>query len=166
MTKIKINPGLAAIILLATLFAGWETLLLVTLLMFIFCEVDEGIKNVATRVITFYVGLAIVSLGWSLISGGVDFITTAITNFVGIINTYLDPEDYLVVTKLTTPINNIMEILDSGVGLLLLLARFTFIIAVLTGKKSNGNVVSNKINEYVAKAINFVNAFGSKKAEK
>lgn len=165
MTKIKINPGLAAIILLATLFAGWESLLLVTLLMFIFCDVDESIKNVATRVITFYVGFAIVSLGWNLISSGVDFIVTALNNLVGIINTYLEPEDYIVLTKITNPVNNVMEILNSGVAFLLLFARLAFILAVLTGKKSNGNVVSNKINEYVAKAINFVNAFGAKQAK-
>ena len=34
--KIKINPGLAGIILLACLFAGWQTLLLVVILMLLF----------------------------------------------------------------------------------------------------------------------------------
>ena len=30
MSKVKLNPGLIGIVLLTSLFAGWETLLIVT----------------------------------------------------------------------------------------------------------------------------------------
>ena len=45
MNKLKINNGLAAIILLASLFAGWQTLLLAVILMLIFCEVNDKVRN-------------------------------------------------------------------------------------------------------------------------
>ena len=38
MNKFKISSGLAAVVLLVSLFAGWSTLLLVTVLMLLFCE--------------------------------------------------------------------------------------------------------------------------------
>ena len=60
MNKLKINNSLAAIILVAALFAGWQTMLLVVLLMLIFCELDDKIKNLATTVIAFLVGLTLI----------------------------------------------------------------------------------------------------------
>ena len=74
MNKLKINNSLAAIILVASLFAGWQTMLLVVLLMLIFCELDDKIKNLATTVIAFLVGLTLISILWALIYDGVNLL--------------------------------------------------------------------------------------------
>ena len=157
MTKVKMNSGLACAMLVASIFAGWEALLLVTLLMFIFVEVDEKIQNVAIRVITFYVGYTIVSMGWNLISLGVDFVVDAIKNVVDIINTYVDPVDYVNVNKIIVPVTSIFAIVDSGVSVLLLLARLGFVVSVFTFKPSKVTPLSTKINEYVNKVLNYIN---------
>jgi len=158
MAKVKINPGLACVILVASLFAGWECLLLVTLLMFIFCEVDERIKDVATKVITFYIGLSLVSLGWNIIVSGIKAITDAITSIVTIINTYRDPlDDIISAAKIIAPVTNLMDIADSVVDLLLIIAKFGFIISVFTFKPEKSNPLSSKINEYVNKVLNYIN---------
>lgn len=162
MAKVKINPGLACVMLVASLFAGWECLLLVTLLMFIFCEIDERIKSVATKVITFYVGLSIVSLGWSIIVSGVKALTDAITSIVAIINTYRDPLDDIVsAAKIIAPITNLMDIADSVVEVLLVVAKLGFIISVFTFKPEKSNPLSTKINEYVNKVLNFISGNGN-----
>ena len=44
MNKVKISSGLASVLLLACLFAGWQTMLLVALLMFVFCEVEDKVN--------------------------------------------------------------------------------------------------------------------------
>jgi len=163
MSKVKLNSGLAAIILLASLFSGWQTLLIVTALMFIFCDIDDKVKNVAIKVITFYVGLYLVSLCWDLINDGVDFIISAVGNLVSTINCYLDYDKLIDISKLNTylfnPISYIMKILDGAVSWLIIFAKVTFIICVLSNKQMKENVIVKKINEFVTKAVNYVQSF-------
>lgn len=157
MTKVKMNSGLACAMLVASIFAGWEALLLVTLLMFIFVEIDEKIQNVAIRVITFYVGYTIVSMGWNLIYSCVDVVVDAIKNVVTIINTYVDPVDYVDASKIIVPVTSILSVIDSCVSVLLLLARLGFVVSVFTFKPSKTTPLSTKINEYVNKVLNYIN---------
>lgn len=154
--KLKINTGLASIILVASLFAGWQTMLLVTILMFLFCEVDERVKQVATSVITFYVGYTIVSTGWTIIMNVADLVVSTINNFVAYIVKTFELYDFDI-SILMTPIGIIIKVLDNGVSILLSIVKLGFVIGVLTGKPSSSNPLSSKINEYVNKAINYVN---------
>lgn len=157
MNKIKINTGLASIMIVASIFAGWQTLLLVVLLMFLFCEVEEKVKDVAVKVITFYVGYYIVSLGWDVIVSCGNLLVKVITSFATTLNTYLDPVDYLNVVKITAPISFVIDIADGFVSILFVLVRIGFVISVLTGKQKSQNSLTKKIDEYVAKALNYVN---------
>ena len=50
MSKLKIKSGLIGILLLAGLFAGWEALLIITVLILLFCEINENIKKVIISV--------------------------------------------------------------------------------------------------------------------
>lgn len=157
MNKIKLNTGLASIMLVASIFAGWQCLLLVTILLFAFCDVEETVKNVAVSVITFYVGYTIVSVGWDVIVAAVNVVINAITKFATTFNNYVDPIDYISVVKLTAPFEFILSVVDSIVSVLLTIVKLGFVIAILTGKPAKKNVLSNKIQEYVAKAVNYVN---------
>ena len=47
MSKIRMNTGLASIILVASIFAGWQGMLLAIILLFAFCDVEDTVKNVA-----------------------------------------------------------------------------------------------------------------------
>ena len=89
MNKLKINNGLAAIILLASLFAGWQTLLLAVILMLIFCEVNDKVRNLMVNVIAFLVGLTLISFAWSIISDGISLVFKGIESIVNVINSYL-----------------------------------------------------------------------------
>lgn len=161
MNKLKINAGIAAILLLGSLFSGWQTLLIVAALIILFCEMNDSIKNVMIRVITFYLGLSIFNLAWDLIVQGVELIPNILNQLVELINNYLT--DTIDITKLQLylikPILEVVSIADTVVGYLLMFVEFSFIIAVLSNKPVKENFVVKKINDFVRKTINFINGF-------
>ena len=156
MSKIRMNTGLASIILVASIFAGWQGMLLAIILLFAFCDVEDTVKNVAISVITFYVGYTIVSVGWDIIVAVVNAIISAVSGFAELFNTYVDPIDYISVTKIVAPVSYLMDIADDVVSIMLTLAQITFVIAILSGKPAKKNALTDKIQEYVNKAINYV----------
>lgn len=162
MSRIKINPGLACIILIACLFAGWATMLTVAVLMLIFCEVDENTKGLATTVLAFYIGLTLVSMGWGLIYDAIDLVIDAITKLIATINSYLEYDSVIDITKLQsylfTPVSNLADIADMIVAYLLVFVKFGFIISLVSGKAAKDNFIAKKINEYVSKVVNYVNS--------
>ena len=161
MNKVKISSGLAAIVLLASLFSGWTILLTVSILMLLFCEMNETIKQVMVKVITFYVGLTIVNLAWELIVDGVNLITSSLNQLIAVINSYLtEPINiYKLELYLLSPLTNIVSLIDGIVVYLLVFAKFMFIIAILGNKPMKENFIVKKINEFISKAIAFINSF-------
>lgn len=161
MTKVKINSGLMALMIVASLFVGWQTMLLVTVLLFAFFEVDENVKNVAIKVITFYIGLTIVSAFWGLVVDGIGLVTGSLDKIFATINTYLDYTKMIEINKFISPINSIVKIADDIVNYLFVFVKLGFIIAILTGKNKKDNFIMVKINGYVNSALNFINNFGA-----
>lgn len=163
MNKLKINNGLAAIILLASLFAGWQTLLLVVILMLIFCELNDKIKNLMISVVAFFAGLTLVSLAWSLISDGIDLAFKGIESIVSVINSYLSISNRIDIinlqAKFITPVKTILTFLDSGISYLILFTKFAFIISVLAGTTMKENPFNKKVSEFIQKILNFTNNF-------
>lgn len=161
MNRVKISSGLAAIVLLASLFSGWSTLLTVTVLILLFCELDEKIKSIMVRVITFYVGLTIFDLAWGLIVDGINLIPSTIEQLVTVINSYLSkPIDILKLeVYLLNPATSLVGIADGIINYLIIFAKFAFIVCILGNKAMKENFVVKKINEYVNKAVNYINSF-------
>ena len=162
MHKVKLNPGLASIILVATLFAGWQTMLLVALLMFIFCDVEEHVKNVAATVLTFFVGLTIVTVGWDLLRSALNVLVEAINVVLnlGLEFDILSTRGVVDINEFIENVMSIVRVVDNVVGVLFTFAKLGFAVAILTGKAAKQNVVTKKINEYVNSAINYVNNMG------
>lgn len=165
MTKAKVNPGLAAVMVVASMFAGWQTLLIVSVLLLLFCELDEKVKTIMVRVITFMAGLALFTMCWNLIVEGIGVGTKSLGGAFDVINDYLEVGSKIDTTKLNSylinPVNRITNIADGIVSFLITLAKFAFIIALLTGKKAKDNAISTKINGYVTKFVNYVNSTDS-----
>ena len=157
MNKVKINPGLASIALLASLFAGWQTLLIVTVLLFAFCEVDEKTKGVATSVLAFFVGFTIISWGWDLIESVLYMVPSLLTKFVEIINNFLSPLDYISLVKITAPITTLLGIASDIVSVVFTLVKLTFVINVLSGKDPKKFFLSGIFSKFIDKALNFIN---------
>lgn len=161
MSKLKINSGLASVILLACLFSGWATFLTVVILMLIFCEISDSVKQVLIRVITFYFGITLLSMAWGLLVDGVNLVIDSFNDFIGIINSYLtDPISvYKLEAYLLTPIAKAVSLADGIISYLLVFIKFSFILAVLGNKKLKDNFIVIKLNIFVDKVVSFVNSF-------
>lgn len=161
MSKVKINNSLAALVLVCGIFTGWQTLLLAVVLMLIFCEVDDKLKNLMVTVVAFVAGIALITLFWNIIYEGINLFLRLIEEGIGVINAYLtDPIDTLDLrTKFINPVTTIIKFANSGFDYLVLLTKFGFIISVLTGRAMKENAFTRKVNEYIIKVGNFSNNF-------
>ena len=159
MNKVKVSTSLASIMLIAGLFAGWQTLLIVVALLLLFADV-ENVKGIIVRVVAFYVGLTLVSMAWGIIYDAyTDVLYGGIQSIVSLINSYLDKP--LDITKLYAyvldPIKIIFNYINDVVPFLLTIAKFGFIVSLLNNKAQKQNFFTKFINEFVDKVVKFVN---------
>ena len=164
MSKVKLNPGLGAVILLACLFSGWQTLLIVSVLMLLFCEMDEKVRSMMTRVISFFVVITLISMGWAVITDVFDLLFSTIEKFVSILNCYSDNPATLIKFNryFVTPIETLLSLVGGIVSFGVTVSKFLFIIYVLVDKKANDNFISKKINMLISKVVNFIHPVNEK----
>lgn len=159
MSKLKIKSGLIGVLLLAGLLAGWETMLIVAVLILLFCEINENIKKIMISVISFFIGITLVSLLWQIISEGIGVVIYVFNKFIEFLNYYLT--NPINISKLTnyvfSPIQNVVSTFDEVIKYLLIIAKFCFVIGTLAKKTINIPIIS----KYVDKALNYVNATDS-----
>ncbi len=155
MNKSKVNTGIAALLVFASIFAGWDVLLIVSVLLLIFSEFNDKTKDVTVKVISFLAGISIITLGWSLIVNGVDLLFNVIEKFVDIINSYLsDPITMINLTRyVITPISKLVEIGDKIFDYIIIIIKFKFILDILNNKPIKNNIITKFVN----KVINFIN---------
>lgn len=160
MSKYKINYGLAAILLIASFFGGWQTMLIVSALLFIFCEIKDNLKDLAINLVSFSIGIQLVKIFWSIIYKASILIPSVLEKLVGVINYYLDYSNKISLDKFNTyvvsPITDLFDIGDSIFGYLIIIAEFVFITSLLIGKNRKGLVVGSYISKYVDKILNFI----------
>ena len=159
MNKLKINAGLVSVIILASLFAGWQTLLLVVLFILLFCEINDTIKGMIVKVVSFCLALTLFTTVWGIICDAVPLITNAFTNFIKIIEGYADEMIDIsnINNYLFNPLNSLVDIADSIVTYVLVIVKFIFALSILTNKAMKDNFMVRFINKFVDKIINFIN---------
>lgn len=162
MEDTKVNNGLLAVILIASMFAGWQTVLLVAVLLLVFGKINDGTKKMMITIITFLAGVALFNLFWDLIVSGVGVLTNSLTGVIEIINSYLDePINILKFQQyFLSPLTGLLSIADRIVDYAILAIKFTFIVSLLTSKKMSENFLFKKINEYVTKFTDYLEKFG------
>ena len=156
-TRPKINTGIASIMLLASVFAGWQTMLFIGIILFAFCETEDKVRDNAVKIISFLVGFTIVSLGWDLITKCVYFIPDTISTLVGIINSVLPVLSQIHIDGLLNTIPELFSIADDLVNIVFIIVKLSFVLAVLSGKDTNKFFMSNFFSKYIAKAIHYAN---------
>ena len=157
MNKIKVNPGIASIALVASIFAGWETLLIVTVLLFALCEVDEKTKGIATNVLAFYLSFTIIVWAWDLIETVLYFIPTLITKGIDLLNNFLSPLDVIYASTITSPINSVLAGIGSIISLIFTIIKLSFVVNIISGKNPRNFFMSGLFKKFIDKAINFIN---------
>jgi len=163
MSKLKINSGLVSLILVACLFSSWSTMLTVSVLLLLFCEMDERVKNVFVRVLSFFVAVTLFSLLWDLITGGINLGIGSIRDLVDVINSYLTYDKVISLGKFDlyflVPIQQLIDIADSIISYIIRFVEFGFAVSLFLNKPGKPNFVIKKIEEYINCVINFVNSF-------
>ena len=158
MNKVKIKTDLASIIVVACLFGGWQTMLLIPLLILIFCEVDDKVKDVMVKVIAFSIGVAIVRLGWSVIYSSGNLLTSALTEIISSTASTLKLFSiYKVNSYVVSPISKVLSYADRIVSILLSVTELLYVLSILTNKPAKSNPISNFVNKQVTKVINYMN---------
>ena len=160
MTKLKINYGLASLMVIASMFAGWQTLLLVVILLLLFCDIDEQLKNVITKVVTFFIGYTLITMIWSLIVQGSDVLLNSIDNILKTINSYLSYGNQIDVSKIHSyfinPVSYLVTIVDDILSYVFIIIKVLFIIDTLRNKNIKDNAISVRIRKYTDNALNFI----------
>ena len=163
MGKVKINNNLAALMLVASIFAGCGTLMIVTILMIIFCDLNDKIKPLIIKVVSFMAGITLILLGWDLVSNGIDLIFKLFNNIISIINSYLSYSNKIDLVefqgKFVVPVTTVVASIGSIIKYLVTFSKFGFIIAIISGKAMKENAWTKKVNQYVSKFTNFANSF-------
>lgn len=159
MNKIKLNAGLASVILVACLFAGWSTLLTVAVLMFLFCDLDDRVKGVATKVIAFYIGYTLLSQAWGFIYDGIGLLLSELSNIVRFINDLFNASlDLTKIYDILNPIYDLCGIADRIFVFFLAVIKFMFIVNVFSNKPMKENIIVKYINNFVAKVVTYINS--------
>lgn len=158
MKKLKVNSNLLALLVLISLFAGWEYMIIVTAFIWCFCESSQNLKNLTISAIAIYAGCYLFSLLWTLIYDGYGLGVDALEGFFGIIGSY--SSDVTMPTELTqyllNPLAIVMDFLGNVVKFIIILVKFKFVISVVTNRPMAG--VFSKIQEYINYFINFANS--------
>ena len=163
MENTKTNSGILALVVVAAIFAGWQATLIVSAMVLLFGNIEEGTKKVLITVLTFLAGLALFELCWGLIVGGISLVSGTITDVVNIINMYVkNPISTLKLQQyVLTPISGVVNILDNVVEYAMSFLKFLFILSIIANKKLSKNYIFDKIYSYVEKFANYVNNFGT-----
>ena len=163
MGKVKINNNLAALMLVASIFAGWGTLMIVTILMIIFCDLNDKIKPLIIKVVSFMAGITLILLGWDLVSNGIDLIFKLFNNIISIINSYLSYSNKIDLVefqgKFVVPVTTVVASIGSIIKYLVTFSKFGFIIALITGKAMKETACPKKVTQHVSKLTNFAHSF-------
>ena len=163
MNKCKINNTIAAILLIASFFVGWQTLLLVVVLLFAFCEIDERINNLTTSIVSFAIGIKLIELAWNVIYKTYELIPTVINKIVNILNHYLTEPIYLgkFQAYVLDPIGEIFSIGNDVISLLIIVATFFFITSLLFAKNKKTPIIGNFLAKYIGGVLNYIAQFNT-----
>ena len=159
MKKFKINANFLALLVIISLFAGWEYMIVVTAFIWCFCESSQNLKNLTISAIAIFAGCYVFMWLWDVIESiysiGIDSLTGLITilgNYgVDVLELSIKLDKYLVGT-----LDVVMDLASSVVYLLVLLTKFKFIVSIISNKPMTG--AFSKIQEYINYFINFANS--------
>ena len=154
MKKLKVNENILALLMFASIFAGWQYLVIVTAFIWAFCEAGKSLQNFTVKVISVFGALAIINLGWDLIVQGVDMGFGGLNRFFQMLVSWGVSADLVVTSNayVFTPINLLVQIVGSVVAFLLLLAKLKFIVEIIANKDAKTiwpfNGFAKKIEEF------------------
>lgn len=157
MKKLKINNNVLALLMLVSIFAGWQYMILMTGFIWLFCEVTEKVKNLAIKVISIYAGCLLFGMLWDIIVNIWELASEGLLTLFKVIGSYADMTEaiYNVQKYFLNPINYIVEYVGLLVSFVILIIKFKFIKSVVTNSPMGGTF------SFVQEYINYFTAFAN-----
>lgn len=159
MKKFNVNANLLALLMLISLFAGWEYMIIVTAFIWVFCESSKNLKDLTIRAIAIYAGCYLFNVVWILLTDVYGVAIEGLNTLLYIISNFgVDSAEFSIklTTYILTPLDNIVGILGSLVTLLILYIKFKFIVSTLSNKPITG--VFGFVQKYINSVLNFANS--------
>lgn len=154
MSKWKINPNFFALILVASLFAEWKYMILLAFLVFVLWHENEKLRKLSVQVVAISSACALFMLFWNVVESGFSVIDTGANALDSVIllfdDMYTRPEW---LNTLLSLLNSFEGLLYNLVSLAIYFAKFSFIIAVITGTEPKKGIFG--------KIYNYLNTFSS-----
>ena len=137
MKKLKVNENILALLMFASIFAGWQYLVIITAFIWAFCEAGKSLQNLTVKVISVFGALAIIELGWELIVQGVDALFGGFNRLFQMLVSWGVSADLVLTSTqyVFTPIELLVQICTSVVAFLLLLGKLIFIVEIISNKE-------------------------------
>lgn len=165
MKKFNVNANILALLMLVTLFAGWEYMIIVTAFIWVFCESSKNLKDLTIRTVAVYAGCSLFNILWNLLTGVYDVVIEALNTLLEFIATLgAESLEFSLkfaefVTKLNSyflsPVDNIVGIVGSLVTLLILFIKFKYIVSTLSNKPLKGFL--GFVQKYIDAVVDFAN---------
>ena len=159
MKKFNVNANLLALLMLISLFAGWEYMIIVTAFIWVFCDSSKNLKDLTIRAIAIYAGCYLFNVVWILLTDLYGVAIEGLNTLLYIIANFgVDSAEFSIklTTYFLTPLDNIVGILGSLVTLLILYIKFKFIVSTLSNKPITG--VFGFVQKYINSVLNFANS--------
>lgn len=159
MKKIKVSANVLSMLVLVSLFIDWKWMLLVTVFIWCFCESGQAIKNLIIRALAVYAGCLLFGWFWNIIEAGYGLGVEGINGLFSILTNFGADMGEAVINinkYVLNPANTIVTLLGSVVSFLITLAKFKFIVSVVTNRPLTG--IFGKIQEYINYFVNFGNS--------
>lgn len=156
MEKWKVNPSFFALLLVASLFVEWKYMIILAILSFIFFKENEKLKKLTIQVVAISSACSLFMLFWNVVESGfsvVDSLANAINAFICVFDDMYTRPDW--VSTILNLLDKVEHLLYSLVIVLVYLAKFSFIVAVIRGNEPQKGIFA-KIKEYLNEFTNFV----------
>jgi len=156
MKKVKVSANILSLLILISLFIGWEYILILTAFIWCFCDTSQNIKNLTIRAIAVYAACYLFTMAWSLVSDGYGLGVEAVEGLFQILASWgVDVlEATANITKyVLSPLGVVVSLLGNVVSFLVLFAKFKFVYSIVTNKPMTG--IFGKIQQYINYFVNF-----------
>lgn len=154
MNKFKINPNLMSILVLGSLFMGWQYLIFV-ILFIVLCENNENVKNILIKTVALLAACLILSTAWSIVTEGIDLLDSALDSLFSmsyILEMDISKPEFL--TTLFGIVGIVTSFISSAISYIILFAKFTFIMSVINNKPFKKPF--SKLDDYLNQVLNYI----------
>lgn len=148
MSKLKIDSKILAVLLLVGMFVGWQYLLLASGFALIVAHDDEKVMDILKKVVILLASITLFLALWNIIYSGYNCFEEIIKGIFDILHSFND-EWYMPTwlnSYLLNPLKIVFKVLDNVVDLLVIITKFTFVLAIISSK--NMPKTFSKIEEY------------------